>query len=191
MPSPLAHIGIALAAEHLLRRPGERWDPRVLVTVAVTAVAADLDLLPDLWLGEGIHFHHGPTHSLVGALLLGALAVWSLGGRRRFGAAAACVIAALLHAPMDYTTGEPGAPEKYGVQYLWPWSERRYIDARPIFGAYHIDREGGLVHMFTGDAAANYGVELAAVAAAWGVAGLGAAGARRYAQRGALTSTNS
>lgn len=191
MPSPVAHIGIALAVEHLLRRPGQSWHPRVLGTVAFAAVAADLDLLPDLWLGEGIRFHHGPSHSLLGALVIGGLCVWALGRRRSLGAAAACVCAALAHAPMDYTTGEPGAPEKYGVQYLWPWSERRFIDAQPWFGAYHIDQEGGLLHMFTGNAAANYGVELATVAAAWGLAGLGAAGARRFAQRGALTSTNS
>lgn len=163
----------------------------MVATVAVTAVAADLDLLPDLWLGDGIHFHHGPTHSLVGALVIGALGVAALGARRSGPAAAACLVAALLHAPLDYTTGEPGAPEKYGVQFFWPASARRYIDPQPYFGAYHIDREGGLLHMFTGDAAANYGVELATVAVAWVVAGLGASAARRVAQRGALTSTNS
>lgn len=191
MPSPVAHIGVALAVEHALRRPGAPRDLRVLATVAVAAVAADFDLLPDLWLGGGIQFHHGPTHSLVGALVIGAVAALSLRRPRRLGAVAACVFAALAHAPMDYSTGEPGAPEKYGVQYLWPWSERRHIDPDPFFGAYHIDQEGGLLHMFTGNAAANYGVELAAVAVAWGVAGLGAALARRLAQRGALTSTNS
>lgn len=170
MPSPIAHVGLSLAAAAaLLPRVG--WRDAALVAFA--AVLPDFDLLPDVIEGDGIHWHHGPTHSLVFAL--GAATALALVRRGPRGLTAALFVALLLHAPLDYTTGEPGAPAKYGVTWLWPLSDARFISPDPFFGAYHIDGDEGLGAMLVGAALPNYGREAGVVLAA----GLVAAGIRR------------
>jgi hypothetical protein len=160
VPSPVAHVGLALCgALALLPRP---WRLHDLGLVAFLGVLPDFDLIPDLLGGDGIRYHHGPTHSLAFALAGATLLWWRLPPRH----AIAGALALLIHAPLDYTTGEPGAPSKYGVAWAWPVSDARFISADPFFGAYHIDREGGLLHMFVGEALPHYAREAAVVAVA-------------------------
>lgn len=161
MPSPLAHVGLSLAvAAALLPRVG--WRDAALVGFA--AVLPDFDLLPDVIEGAGIHWHHGPTHSA--AFALGAAALLAALRRGPRGLTIALFVALLVHAPLDYTTGEPGAPAKYGVTWLWPLSDTRYISPDPFFGAYHIDGDQGLGAMLVGAALPNYGREAGVVLAA-------------------------
>lgn len=177
MPSPVAHVGLALAVYAATPRP---WRARDAALIAAASIAPDLDLVPDLLAGDGIHWHHGASHSLLGALMISAALV---AGFRPARPVALCVLAALLlHAPLDYTTGEPGAPAKYGVEWLWPLSGQRFISPDPWFGAYHIDRDGGLLHMFVAEALPCYLRELATVAAAL-LVGLAAGRARRATSR--------
>lgn len=180
MPSPLAHVGLAWCAGLALAPPGpapggRRALARRAAALAVVAVAPDFDIGVDL-LFPGAHAHHGPTHSVVFAVGLGLLAGRLMGVDR-----AALLVAALLHAPLDWSTGDPGAPaDRYGVMALWPFTPTRYIDADPFFRPYYIDREGGLWNMLHPTAVAAYAREATVVTAAAALA----LSARRIRSRG-------
>ncbi len=179
MPSPLAHIGVALALGVAFGGPiggntGSRsailWRAGVL---AFAGVAPDLDLVPVLWDPEGLRWHHGPSHSLCGALLIGLFC--SIFSKDRL----AVVLACLAHVPMDWSTGTPGAAARYGVPLFWPYSETKYIDSAAWFGAYGIDGAAGLSAMFSASTLHYYLKEAATV----GVVGLMALGIRRLRLR--------
>jgi hypothetical protein len=164
VPSPLAHAGLALclyaAAIRDLRS-------REAIAVAVASVLPDLDVLPMLWDPNGIGWHRGPTHSLLGAATLGlAVAAFVPGWRAR-----ACVVAAAsMHVPLDWSTGAPEAAAKYGVPVFWPLLADKYIAAHPWFGAFGIDRPQGLGAMLSREAIGIYAREAATVAVGVAVA---------------------
>lgn len=160
MPSPLAHIGLSLALAEAFRRGP--WSPRDLLLLSISAVSPDFDVIPMLWDPNGIQWHHGPTHSLCGAALFGSF--FALFSRRP----GVVIAAALLHVPLDWATGEPGAPIRYGVPVFWPFSQQKYIAASPYFGAFSIDSPSGLSAMFSREAVWIYGKELATVLLAGG-----------------------
>lgn len=177
MPSPLAHVGIAAVFPLLLVWEGRFW--WVFGWCAVGSLIPDLDVLPMLVSPGGIAWHRGPTHSITGALGIGMLLVWlsrrlepRLG--RYLGAgggapgsnsagALAIILAVLSHLPLDWSTGEEGAPARYGVPLFWPFSDQKYIATRPWFGAFGIDGEGGLNVMFSREVVRIYGGELLTV----------------------------
>lgn len=180
MPSPVAHIGLAVCLQASLVR-GPLLNRAVLVT-AFASIAPDLDVLPLMLVENGIQWHRGPSHSLLGALLIGAtiatLGRWWAPQLRDPRAWAAVVLATLLHVPLDWSTGEPNTPASYGVPAFWPWLDQKFIAASPWFGAFGIDRPGGLLHMFTPEAMAVYQREvftvLIAAVLAWAVRSYGA-----------------
>ncbi len=162
MPSPLAHIAAGYAIYAVLLAADERPTPRTLALVGGAAVAPDLDIPLGMALGDPVGWHHGPSHSLLGAGLTGlALAAAAPGRAARAAAALAC----LLHPALDWSTGDPTEATRFGVPLLWPASDTKYIASRTLFGAYHIDREGFLLNLLTPDALAVWGRELGFVAA--------------------------
>ena len=161
MPSPLAHLGLSLALGALFRRDTPSLRDGALLAFA--SIAPDLDVIPMLWDPLGIRFHHGPTHSLLGAALIGlGLSIFS---SHRL----PVVASALLHVPLDWSTGDPGVAARYGVPLFWPFSQEKYIAAHPWFGAFGIDTPQGLGAMFGTEALSIYGKELFTVGLAWGM----------------------
>jgi hypothetical protein len=176
MPSPVAHIGAALAAQLALTGG---WSRRVAVVAAWSAIAPDLDIAFAVFLPHGLDFHRGPTHSLLGATLLGL--AWARLARLRGLEALVVVAASVLHVPFDWSTGDPGAPARYGVPLFWPLSTQKYIAAEPWFGAFHIDQEGFLANLFTAHAVEVYAGELGTVLALLAIAAAGRRTFRRPA----------
>jgi membrane-bound metal-dependent hydrolase YbcI (DUF457 family) len=158
MPSPLAHAGITLA----LLVPGwyahERPPLKVLFLLCAASLAPDLDVLPMLVDSSGIQWHRGPSHSILGTLVIGGF-FSAFTGQHRW----RVVLASLLHLPLDWSTGEPGAPLKYGVPLFWPFNDARFLDPNPWFGAYAIDAPGGLKQLFVDSALPIYGREVLTV----------------------------
>ena len=118
MPLPVAHavIGASVAAA-LDRRSESLW--RVLCLSALLGVCPDFDyLLNVLRIGRG-GWHHGFTHSIVFALVVGALTAlvfWrSVQGFIVFSAATAS------HTLLDYLM-----TESRGVALWWPFTDYRY-----------------------------------------------------------------
>ncbi len=164
MPSPLAHVGIALALRLVAAPRASPVLDRVAVAASVASVVPDLDMLLVLALPVGLAWHHGPSHSLLGAAIGG----WAVGRLARVDrrGLAICAVAGLSHAPMDYLTGVPGAPASYGVPLLWPVVAERFIAPHPWFTPFNIDREGFLWHMVSPEAARVYAREAVTVAVA-------------------------
>jgi membrane-bound metal-dependent hydrolase YbcI (DUF457 family) len=141
MPLPLAHalvggaIGVAAWPE---RTPaGLR---RALVVGAVLGVCPDADYLLSRLRVLGWGWHHGFTHSVVFAVVVGAAVSWALGlGGWR--GALACVLPALSHPLLDYLV-----TESPGVALWWPVSHRRYKLGIDELSYYHITKasEGAL-----------------------------------------------
>jgi membrane-bound metal-dependent hydrolase YbcI (DUF457 family) len=179
VPSPVAHIGAALALHAAIQPPHRRLLDRVALLAAMASVAPDLDVGLAAVLPGGLAWHRGPTHSILGAALIGA--IFAVGVRTRGRAAWATIVgAAVLHVGFDWSTGDPGAPARYGVPWAWPVSAARFIDPHPWFGAFHIDEAGFLGHMVSAEAIPVYGTEIATVLGLWAAAALVRAARRRY-----------
>lgn len=169
MPTPLAHAGFALAAA-LAGRVGHA--PRVAALV-VLANLADLDFVPGLVSGDAVAFHHGVTHSLLFALVAGALAARLAAIDLRV-----AVVVALSHPVLDWLTGEPGADvARYGLALWWPWPARYMSDVH-VFGAYHIDTMGLVGGVLTRGALGPLAREVAFVVACFVVAAVARRGSR-------------
>lgn len=188
MPSPLAHVGAALALVIALERPGQRVPPRVVLAAALASVAPDLDIALALVHPAGLAWHRGPSHSLAGAALLGGLCAW--GARVRGGGAYGAVVsAALLHVLFDWSTGEPSvaadplAVARYGVPWAWPFSSAKAMDPAPWFGAFRIDEAGFLANMWSQHALPVYAGELGTAGVLVGAALLVRRARRRAAAR--------
>jgi membrane-bound metal-dependent hydrolase YbcI (DUF457 family) len=141
MPLPVSHSIIGATIFVALDRNGDGdgsgsgavW-PRLLAAVAL-ANAPDLDLVPGILLGDPNRFHHGVTHSLVTAVLVGIVAAlvaawfgaswpaWK--GLGPPGVATALVVASLWgsHVMLDAVTHDPSPPA--GVPMFWPLSSGR------------------------------------------------------------------
>ena len=120
MPLPVAHglLGASVAAA--LSRPSHarRWG--VLLTGALLGVCPDFDYALN-WLriwGEG--WHHGFTHSIPFALLLGLVVALASGARGVWGVILFSAATA-SHALLDFVI-----TESRGVALWWPFTGRRY-----------------------------------------------------------------
>lgn len=118
MSTPLGHM---LAGSAAAVTAGSRTPTlRVLAVGALAGGAPDLDFLPGLILGDPARFHHGPSHSLLFAVLVAGLA-WLLASRHRGAWALAAGAAYASHLLLDALTVDPSPP--VGIQLLWPVSD--------------------------------------------------------------------
>jgi membrane-bound metal-dependent hydrolase YbcI (DUF457 family) len=120
MSLPLAHalagasITVALWPE---RTPaGFR---RALVVGSLLAVCPDVDYVLNRLGVLGAGWHHGFTHSLGFAVIVGAIAS-SVLGLRGWRGALACVLPVLSHPLLDYWVTQSG-----GVELWWPVTDQR------------------------------------------------------------------
>jgi inner membrane protein len=138
MPSPVAHAlaGAALYAG-LTPRDATLGDWRPWALAALAGVAADLDFLPGLLVGDPSRYHHGATHSLLAALvftlLAARLASPFLGppGRRT----AILGAAYLSHLALDWVTVDRTVPR--GIPLLWPASGAAFLAPVQLFTDIH------------------------------------------------------
>jgi membrane-bound metal-dependent hydrolase YbcI (DUF457 family) len=115
MSLPLAHalvggsVAVALWPE---RTPaGVR---RGLVVGALLGVCPDVDFLLGRLRLLSWGWHHGPTHSVAFAVVVGAAVSWAL-GLRGWRGVLACVLPVLSHSVLDYLV-----TESPGVALWWP-----------------------------------------------------------------------
>jgi membrane-bound metal-dependent hydrolase YbcI (DUF457 family) len=132
MPSPVGHalggliVGLLLAPtppRHAERRAPNASDRQQRQLIALCVGAA---CLPDIDFAWGRH--NMETHSIVFALLLGAVAVaWT----RSWRVAIACTLAAGTHVLFDWLGSDDFPP--LGVMALWPWSSEFYFAEAYVF----------------------------------------------------------
>ncbi len=129
MPLPVGHAVAGLIAARLV---SARWRWKTALGAIVIANLADLDFLPGFLLGQPNRFHHGPSHTLMAALLLWVL--FRLAGplRRTFPLPPGVVFWTYgSHLALDWITVDLRPP--FGMQLFWPFSNEWYLSAHPLF----------------------------------------------------------
>lgn len=125
MPLPVAHglLGASVAAA-LQRSPHSRqW--KLLLLGALLGICPDFDYALNLLRISGGGWHHGFTHSISFALLLGLLmALVSGDGKAR--SFILFTAAASSHTLLDFML-----TESRGVALWWPFTDRRYLLGLP------------------------------------------------------------
>ena len=120
MPLPLAHalIGASTAAALRPASQSRQWKP--ILIGAFLGITPDFDYALNVLRISGGGWHHGFTHSIPFALLLGLLTIvilreWKVRSFITYSAAAAS------HTLLDYLI-----TESYGVALWWPFKDHRY-----------------------------------------------------------------
>jgi membrane-bound metal-dependent hydrolase YbcI (DUF457 family) len=138
MPSPVAHALVGVAVYAALA-PGERlrrdWQPWALA--AFSGMAADLDFLPGLLVGQPSRWHHWATHSVAAAIVFALLVAPLV--RRILGPPhgwATLLLAAYgSHLALDWLTVDRTVPQ--GIPLLWPVSATVFLSPIPLFTDIH------------------------------------------------------
>lgn len=105
---------------------------RALVVGPLLGMCPDADYLLSRLRVLGWGWHHGFTHSVVFAVIVGATVRWGL-GLRGWRGALACVLPVLSHVVLDYLV-----TESRGVALWWPVTGRRYKLGIDALSYYHI-----------------------------------------------------
>jgi membrane-bound metal-dependent hydrolase YbcI (DUF457 family) len=135
MPLPLAHalvgasIGVTFAPD---RSPTGRR--RGLLVGALLGVCPDIDFVLGSLHVVRWSWHHGATHSIAFALIVGVIAARACGLRGGRGTWA-CVLAALSHPLLDFVI-----TESPGVALGWPVTSRRVKLGIDAVSYYHLTR---------------------------------------------------
>lgn len=147
MTTPIGHGITGLALNFLLPAQSLRHRLWVAGLLVVSACAADLDFVPGILIQDVNVFHRGPSHSLVMALVWGAL-VWIVA--RRFSSRALIIasLAALAYAShmlLDFLGTDTREP--FGIPLLWPFSDMHFAHDPGFFA--------GIRHGVPGDSLAT------------------------------------
>ena len=73
MPSPVGYSLVGLIIYRVTNRPRGAWPWQRIGLYTLIANAPDLDFLPGLLVGDLSRFHHGPSHSIGFAVLVGVV----------------------------------------------------------------------------------------------------------------------
>ena len=139
MPTPIAHSVAGIAAAATLA-PRRKLDLPAVVLVSLLAILPDLDFLGGFLVGAPHRFHRGPTHSILGIVLIAIIAspmlrrfasTGQVDGRRAFLVAWGLGFAVLLtHLIADAVMPDPGGG--VGVPMLWPITNRQFSATLPL-----------------------------------------------------------
>lgn len=123
--TPFGHLAIGAAwALVVAERPAPLgW----LAFGAACAAAADLDFLPGLVVGDPARFHHGASHSVLGATALALLVLSAWRRRGAIGWRAVLLVSGAFasHLAADCVTHDPGT--RQGLPLAWPFSSTRIL----------------------------------------------------------------
>lgn len=120
MPLPLAHalVGASAVAAFQPASRSNQWKP--LLVGAFLGIAPDFDYALNVLRISGGGWHHGFTHSIAFAFVLGLITVAVMRDWRLRSVIAFCA-AAVSHTLLDYLI-----TESYGVALWWPFTDHRY-----------------------------------------------------------------
>jgi len=133
MPLPVGHALAGIAMQQV--RPAfffaNRWFDALFFVFL--ANLPDADFLPGILLGKPNLYHHGIFHSLGAAAAVAVAGGWIFYLKKKSFRAAAAVIFLVyyVHLLLDFFARDLVAP--YGLPLFWPFSDRYFIAARPIF----------------------------------------------------------
>ncbi|MGH9904225.1 MAG: metal-dependent hydrolase [Pyrinomonadaceae bacterium] len=119
MPLPVAHALLGASVAGALNQPSQscRWK---LLTGALLGICPDFDYALNWLRISGGGWHHGFTHSILFALVLGLIIAYLLRDGKARSIALYCA-ATLSHTLLDFMM-----TESRGVALWWPFTDRRY-----------------------------------------------------------------
>jgi len=134
MPSPVGHSLAGYLIYQLIpgRAPRHQWS--LVALYLIVANAPDLDFIPGLLVGNASRYHHGITHSLGFAALVGFAFSVLLYLRKRAAIRKNFAIFFCLyfsHVVLDYFSLDSSTP--HGVPLFWPLSSTYYIAPFTLF----------------------------------------------------------
>lgn len=120
MPLPLAHALVGASAAAALRPAAQESQWKPILIGAFLGICPDFDYALNMMRISGGGWHHGFTHSIAFAFLLGLITIvvlrdWKVRSFILFSAAAAS------HTLLDYLI-----TESRGVALWWPFTDHRY-----------------------------------------------------------------
>ena len=133
MPTPVAHSLCGVSVYAFLRY-GKAIEWRMLILVLLLANLPDADYIPGILVGRPNAFHHGWTHSVLFAILVGAglwLLVYTKEKRGFWPVGVLFLSAVFSHLVLDYFTLDTSPP--FGEQLLWPASGRYFLSPVAVF----------------------------------------------------------
>lgn len=141
MPTPLAHGLAGIAVARTVRTGWSAWHFAALAVVIT--LAPDLDFVPGVLYGDPGLFHRGPTHSLMGAVILSAPIALLLAflapppGDRNGGAGARFLrwygfVLPVYTAHLILDMMAPDTAHSSGVRLLWPLTDAYFTAPIPV-----------------------------------------------------------
>ena len=135
MATPLGHGLIGLALGRTLRPTGSLGDSRRRYAfAALAAMAADLDFLPGLLIGDINRFHQFASHSFAAAIVCGVVVglLAPRGLKERIRLAVTGTVLYASHLVLDFFNRDIRAP--FGQPLFWPISDHHYHAGVTVFG---------------------------------------------------------
>lgn len=132
MPTPIGHALMGGILHQGTKTT--KWDWKQFILIVIVANSADLDYLPGFFRGSPNLYHHGPSHSILAAFLVGlviALMVKFVKKRDFWSAFVIYTSAYFSHVVLDYFAMDTKLP--YGVPLFWPFISQYFISPIQIF----------------------------------------------------------
>lgn len=134
MPTPVAHTICGYVIYDGTIKKEKKIDWKMLLIVIFLANLPDIDYLPGLFIDKPNIFHHGATHSIFFAVVVGFLTAFLFSFRKSktfwkhfFIFFALC----FSHSVLDFFTKDTSLP--LGEQLLWPFTDNYYLSPVTIF----------------------------------------------------------
>ena len=139
MPSPVGHSLLAVVINQSgIEKPSGSIIQSIVYAIILSNLA-DIDFLPGLLAGNPNRYHHGPTHSLGAAVIVGC--IFGVDFFRKNGRFFPLFFYAILlymsHILLDLLAFDSSVP--YGEPVFWPVSKRYFISPFTPFSDIHKD----------------------------------------------------
>jgi inner membrane protein len=141
MPSPVGHL-LGGAAVYLAASRKEDRSTFTLTAALLGSILPDFDFFPGLFVGKLSTYHHGISHSLMFAILFGAVVLILARHAQENNPVRAAIIAGLSYAShviLDFVGANEGTR---GVPMLWPFSNEKFGLDLGLFGHFRYSDSG-------------------------------------------------
>ena len=134
MPTPIAHSLCGYIIYSSVKIKDDKINWKTLFSFIVLANLADLDYLPGIYINKPNIFHHGLSHSIVAAIIVGLSisVIYKFNSEKKFFKNFILFSSLYLsHVVLDFFTVDTSIP--LGEQLFWPFTNEYYISSISLF----------------------------------------------------------
>ena len=129
MPSPIGHLVFAFSIANL-RKKSDIPILWFIILISISALAADFDFLPGIFIDDPNKFHHGPAHSVTAGFIY-TCCIKLLFPKLSRSVILTIFLVYQFHLLADLLAYDPGEP--FGIKLLWPFMSDYFISPYTIF----------------------------------------------------------